>query len=132
MPRVIVLDTLAREGLELLAGAAGIEHEVRTGLAGEELRAALAEAVWAISHTKDNYLSAQFHRLARRIGKKKAIVAVSHSLLVIIYHVLRDHTDYHDLGSTFFETMDKERLRSSAVRRLQSLGYTVTLEEVSA
>lgn len=94
------------------------------------LRAALAEAVWVISHTKDNYLSAQYHRLARRIGKKKAIVAVSHSLLVIIYHMLRDHTDYRDLGSTYFETRDKERLRSSAVRRLESLGYTVTLEEV--
>jgi transposase len=96
------------------------------------LRAALAEAVWVISHTKDNYLSAQYHRLARRIGKKKAIVAVSHSLLVIIYHLLRDQTDYRDLGSTYFETRDKEQLRSSAVRRLESLGYTVTLEEESA
>jgi transposase len=96
------------------------------------LRAALAEAVWAISHTKDNYLSAQYHRLARRIGKKKAIVAVSHSLLVIIYHMLRDQTDYRDLGSTYFETLDKERLRSSAIRRLEALGYKVTLEEVPA
>jgi len=91
------------------------------------LRAALAEAVWVISHTKNNYLSAQYHRLARRIGKKKAIVAVSPSLLVIIYHMLRDQTDYHDLGSTYFETLDKERLCSSAVRRLESLGYDVTL-----
>ncbi|MFL5698438.1 MAG: IS110 family transposase [Ktedonobacteraceae bacterium] len=96
------------------------------------LHAALAEAVWAISHTKDNYLSAQYHRLAHRIGKKKAIVAVSHSLLIIIYHMLRDQSDYRDLGSTFFETRDKEHLRVSAVRRLQSLGYTVTLEEVPA
>jgi len=91
------------------------------------LRAALAEGVWALSHTKDNYLSAQYHRLARRIGKKKAIVAVSHSLLVIIYHMLRDQTDYRDLGSTYFETLDQERLRTSAVRRLESLGYDVTL-----
>jgi transposase len=99
------------------------------------LRAILAEAVWAISHTKDNYLSAQYHRLARRIGKKKAIVAVSHSLLIIIYYMLRDQTDYRDLGSTYFETRDKERLRSSALRRLESLGYRVTLqvqEEVPA
>ena len=73
-----------------------------------------------ISHTKDNYLSAQYHRLARRIGKKKAIVAVSHSLLVIIYQMLRDQTDYRDLGSTYFETLDKERLRSSAIRRLEA------------
>ena len=91
------------------------------------LRAALAEGVWALSHTKNNYLSAKYHRLARRIGKKKAIVAVSHSLLIIIYHMLRDQTDYRDLGSTYFETLDQERLRTSAVRRLESLGYDVTL-----
>ena len=92
----------------------------------------LAEVVWVISHTKDNYLSAQYHRLARRIGKKKAIVALSHSLLVIISHMLREQTDYRDLGSTYFETRDNEHLRTSEVRRLESLGYTVTLEEVPA
>ena len=110
----------------------GKRMQAPTTKGNTHLRAALAEAVWALSHTKDNYLSAQYHRLARRIGKKKAIVAVSHSLLVIIYHLLRDQTDYRDLGSTYFETLDKERLRTSAVRRLESLGYSVTLEEVSA
>jgi transposase len=94
------------------------------------LRAALAEVVWVIAHMKDNYLSAQYHRLARRIGKKKAIVAVSHSLLTIIYHLLRDQSDYRDLGATYFETLDKERLRAAAQRRLEALGYKVTLEEV--
>lgn len=96
------------------------------------LRAVLAEAVWAISHTKDNYLSAQYHRLARRIGAKRAIVAVSHSLLVIIYHMLRANQDYHDLGAHFFETLDTTRLRDSAVRRLEALGYKVTLQEEGA
>jgi transposase len=110
----------------------GKRMQAPTTKGNTHLRAALAEAVWAISHTKDNYLSAHYHRLARRIGKKKAIVAVSHSVLIIIYHMLRDQTDYHDLGSTYFETLDKERLRSSAVRRLESLGYTVTLGEVPA
>lgn len=93
------------------------------------LRAVLAEAVWVISHTKDNYLSAQYHRLARRIGKKRAIVAVSHSLLVIIYHMLRANQDYHDLGPHFFETLDTTRQRETAVRRLEALGYKVMLEE---
>ena len=86
--------------------------------------------VWVISHTHGNYLSAQYHRLARRIGKKKAIVAVSHSVLVIIYHLLRDEQDYHDLGPDFFERLDSTRQRDSAVRRLQALGYKVTLEEL--
>lgn len=100
-----------------------------TNKGNAHLRAVLAEAVWVISHTCDNYLSAQYHRLARRIGKKRAIVAVSHSLLVIIYHLLRDNEEYHDLGPHFFEQLDSQRQRTSAVRRLEALGYKVTLEE---
>jgi transposase len=95
------------------------------------LRAALAEVVWVISHMNGNYLSAQYHRLARRIGKKKAVVAVSHSVLTIIYHLLSEQSDYQDLGATYFESLDKERLRAGAMRRLESLGYKVTLEEVA-
>ena len=94
------------------------------------LRAVLAEVVWVISHTHGNYLSAQYHRLARRIGKKKAIVATSHSVLVIIYHLLRDEQAYRELGADFFERLDSTRQRDSAVRRLQALGYKVTLEEL--
>ncbi len=94
------------------------------------LRAVLAEVVWVISRTKGNYLSAQYHRLARRIGKKRAIVAVSHSLIVIIYHMLRDEQDYHDLGPDFFERLESTRQRDWAVHRLQALGYKVTLEEI--
>ncbi len=95
------------------------------------LRAVLAEVVWVISHTKDNYLSAQYHRLAHRIGKKKAIVAVSHSLVTIIYHLFQDNEDYHELGSHYFETLDTTRQRDTAVRRLQALGYKVSLEEIT-
>ena len=84
---------------------------------------------------KDNYLSTQYHRFARRIGKKKAVIVVSHSIIVIIYHLLRNKEPYSDLGATYFETLDKERIEKAAVRRLQGLGYKVTLqpqEEVSA
>ncbi len=75
------------------------------------MRAVLVEVVWNISRMKNNYLSAKSHRLARRLGKLKAAIAVAHSLLVIIYHVLRD----------------KERLTRQALRRLEALGYAVTL-----
>lgn len=93
------------------------------------LRAVLAQVAWAIAHTRDNSLSAQYHRLARRIGKQRAIVAVCHSVLVIIYHLLRDSQDYQDLGPHFFETLDTQRQRDSAVRRLEALGSQVTLGE---
>jgi transposase len=107
----------------------------RINQGNKRLKAALAEVVWVLSHMKDNYLSAQYHRLARRLGKQKAVMAVAHSLLVIIYHMLRDKQPYRDLGATFFETREKERVVKGALRRLEGLGYTVTLqpqEEVSA
>jgi transposase len=108
----------------------GKRLKAHTNKGNRHWRAVLAEVVWVISHTSGNYLSAQYHRLARRIGKLKAIVAVSHSLLVIIYHLLRDHEDYHELSADFFERLDGTRQRDSAVRRLQALGYKVTLEEL--
>ncbi len=107
----------------------GKRLKAHTNKGNQHLRATLAEVVWVISHTKDNYLSAQYHRLVRRIGEKRAIVAVSHSLLVIIYHLLRTNQDYHDLGPHFFETLDTTRQRDTAVRRLEALGYNVTLQE---
>jgi transposase len=73
------------------------------------LRAVLIEVVWNISRMKDNYLSAQYHRLARRLGKLKAAIAVAHSLLIIIYHVLSDKQPYRDLGSDYFDSLAKER-----------------------
>ena len=91
------------------------------------LRAVLVEAVWNISRMKENYLSAQYHRLARRLGKLQAAIAVAHSLLIVIYHVLRDKKPYHDLGADYFDSLDKERLTRQALRRLEALGYAVTL-----
>jgi len=107
----------------------GKRHRASTTKGNTHVQAVLAEVVWVISHTKDNYLSAQYHRLAHRIGKQRAIVAVSHSVLVIIYHMLRANQDYHDLGPHYFQTLDSTRQRDWAVRRLQALGYQVTLED---
>jgi len=91
------------------------------------LRAMLGEVAWIISRMKDNYLSAQYHRIARRRGKQKAIVAVSHSILVIIYHMLRDKKPYSDLGADYFDKLDTARIERHHVRRLEQLGYTVRL-----
>lgn len=91
------------------------------------LRSALVEAAWATVRTR-TYLSAQFHRLAPRIGAKRAIVAVAHSILVIIYHILKDGVPYHDLGHDYFQRRNPERVRHRAVCQLESLGYNVILE----
>jgi transposase len=96
------------------------------------LRAVLGEVAWAISHTKDNYLSAQFHRIARRRGKQKAVVAVSHSVLIILYHMLREDKPYSDLGPDYFERLEATRIERYHVRQLEQLGYTVTLTPAPA
>ena len=96
------------------------------------LRTILTEVAWAIAHTKGNYLAAQYQRLAQRLGAKKAAMAVAHSVLRIIYHLLRDGTAYTDLGADYFEELDKKKIECHHVRRLEQLGYTVTLTAAQA
>lgn len=96
------------------------------------LRQALIEAAHGASHTKDTYLSSQYRRLVGRRGKKRALVAVGHSLLVIAYHVLNRQATYVELGSNYFDQLHRCRLEQNLVQRLQKLGYTVTLEANSA
>lgn len=109
--------------------SAGKRLRSRTRKGNRWLRRALAEAAWAASHTKDSYLGAQYRRLAARRGKKRALLAVGHSLLVIMYRVLKDKVAYKDLGADFFDRVQPERLRRYLVKRLERLGYTVTLAE---
>jgi transposase len=94
------------------------------------LRAMLGECAWSASRKRGTYLAAQYHRLARRRGPPKAVVAVAHRILVIAYHVLRDREPYGDLGAAYFERLDQRAARQRQryhVPRLQQLGYTVTL-----
>jgi len=93
------------------------------------LRAALVEAAWAASHTKGS-LGAQYHRLARRRGKKKAAVAVAHSLLVIAYHILKEGPTYRELGHDYFDKRDTARLQRRLIARLESLGLRVPVESL--
>jgi transposase len=92
----------------------------------------LIECAWAAACSRDTYLSAQSWRLARRIGKKKAAVAVGHSILVIAWHLLTEDCDYADLGGDYFVRRDTDRQRQRAVAQLQALGYRVVLEPVAA
>jgi transposase len=100
------------------------------------LRAALGAAVWAVSHTKSSYLAAQFARIARRRGTCKAVMAVAHTILVIIsavvYAVVRDHTPDTDLGPNSFDRLDQARVERHQVRRLEQLGDSVIRAPSSA
>jgi transposase len=91
------------------------------------LRTTLVQAAWAASRTKNSYFRAQFRRLVGRRGKKRAIVAVAHSLLIVVYHVLLTNHAYEDLGVDYFDKLNEDRIVRSHVRRLEKLGYAVAL-----
>jgi transposase len=107
--------------------SAGKRIRNRTTKGNRWLRRALTEAAWAASHTKKSYLRAQYRRLAPRRGKKRALVAVGHTLLGIIYHLLKEPIKYQDLGEDYFDKLKPEQFRRYLVKRLEGLGYEVTL-----
>jgi transposase len=96
------------------------------------LRRCLCQAAWAVSTKKNNYLSALYRRLAARRGVKRATIAVAHNLLIIAYYILRDHTCYQDLGPDYFDRLNPEGLRRRLTKRLEGLGFKVTLEPVAS
>ena len=90
----------------------------------------MVQAAWAASHTKKTYLSSQYRRLAGRRGKKRAIVAVGHTMLVMMYHMLKEGMDYQELGHDYLDKLELQRLTRYLVERLQSLVHEVTLRPV--
>jgi transposase len=112
--------------------SAGKRLSGRTRFANRTLRAALVESARGAIRKRDCYLAAQYRRLVKRRGDKKAIVAVAHSILVIAYHVLRDGVSYRELGGDYFERLNTDRLTRYHTKRLAALGYTVTLAKHAA
>lgn len=92
------------------------------------LRRSLSEAAWAASLAKDSYFAAQFRRIAARRGKNRSLLAVAHSLLTVIYHVLKTKVEYQDLGADYFDRQDPERLQRRLIARLESLGLEVKIQ----
>ncbi len=111
--------------------SAGKRRSGQTTKGSTYLRAAVTQAAWAASHTKDTYLAAQYHQLIRRMGKNKALVAVGHSLLVIIYHVLAERADYRELGGDYFDRQHQQKQQQRLIKKLEALGLKVTVETLA-
>jgi transposase len=108
--------------------SAGKRRSGKTRKGSPWLRRALVEAAHAAGRTKTTYLGAQYRRLVARKGKKRAAVAVAHSILTIVYHVLTDRQPYADLGGDYFDRRDQQAVQRRLVHRLEALGYTVSLQ----
>jgi transposase len=112
--------------------SAGKRLSGRTRKGSPWLRTALIEAAQAASRTRGTYLAAQYRRLAARRGRKRALVAVGHAILVMVYHLLTRQTCYQELGAQYFDERDRQAVERRLVRRLQGLGYKVSLDPAAA
>lgn len=109
--------------------SAGKQRSGRTNPANVWLTDALIQAAWAAARSKNTWLAARFWRLARRIGKKKALVAVAHSIVVAIWHMHTNACDYTDLGLEWWDQRSNPNRETARLkRRLEALGHRVTLE----
>jgi transposase len=108
--------------------SAGKHRSGKTGHGNNWLRSVLVEVAWAAVRVKDGYFSGLYHRLAGRRGKKRAIVAVAHSILVTIYSMLKNNTVYQDLGARFHDLLNPQQVIRRAISRIEGLGYKVTIE----
>ena len=108
--------------------SAGKRKSGKTGHGNPWLHSVLVEVAWAAIRVKGGYYSSFYHRLAGRRGKKRAIVAVAHSILVTIYSMLKNNTIYQDLGESFHDLLNPEQVLRRAIKRIERLGYKVSVE----
>jgi transposase len=109
--------------------SAGKRKSGRAAKGNKWLRRALVESAYAASRKKDSYLAAQFARLARG-GKKRAAVAVGHTILVAAYHILKEEVDYKDLGGDYFQKRNEEKTTRRLIKQLEQFGYQVELRRL--
>lgn len=112
--------------------SAGKRKSGKTTDGNKYLRSSLVEAAHAASRCKNTYLAAQYRRIAARRGSKRAAVAVGHTILVMIYHILTTKQPYQELGANYFDNLRKNAIVKRAVKQLESLGYKICLEEIVA
>ncbi len=112
--------------------SAGKRYSGKTRKGSPWLRVLLIQAAHAAGRTRGTYLASQYRRLAARRGSKRAAVAVGHTILVMVYHLLREGTEYEDLGPSYFDERDRVAVERRLVRRLEQLGYRVSLEQAQA
>jgi transposase len=112
--------------------SAGKVRSTRVRPGNAHLKGALGMAAFGAARTKGSYLQARYKRLTARRGPMKALIAVEHSIITAIWHMLTDNVPYHELGGDYFTRRDPERAARRAVTRLNELGYRVTLDPMEA
>lgn len=108
--------------------SAGKRRNGRTRKGNKILKSTLVECAQSAIRKKDSFLYAQYQRISMRKGKKRAIVAVAHTMLIAIYHMINENKEYKDLGSDFYNKFNKEKKANAYIKKLKELGYNIQLQ----
>lgn len=112
--------------------SAGKRYSGATGHGNRWLRTVLVQAAWAAVKVKKSYFNSFYHRLAARRGKKRAIFAVAHRILIALYHMLKKQEPFKDLGASYLDERNKPKLLNRMKHRIEQLGFRVVLEPILA
>jgi len=110
--------------------SAGKRHSGKTTQGNKWLKGTLTEAAWSASKTKGTYLNSRYKRLASRRGKKRASLAIAHTILIMAYHVIKEQCTYKELGGDYFDRLNEEHLVKRLSSRIQALGYKVEVQKL--
>jgi transposase len=91
----------------------------------------LTQCAWAASRTKNTYLRAKYHSLVGRRGKKRALIAVGHKILVMAYHIIKNGVPYKELGKDYLLHRRADKIVKNHIKRLRDLGYEVELKKAA-
>jgi len=108
--------------------SAGKQKSGKTRRGNQAVRRFLCQAAWAASRSRKTYLAAQFRRFSKRLGRKRSLIAVAHTMLTIAYHLLQRKQSYQELGPDYFERFQTQSIQKNLVRRLERLGNKVILQ----
>lgn len=112
--------------------SAGKKKSGRTTHGSKCLKATLTESAWAASRKKDTYLQSKYQSLVGRRGKKRALIAVGHKILISAYHIIKEKSAYRELGATYLDSLrNRKRTVDYLTKRLENLGYRATLEAIA-
>ena len=113
--------------------SAGKRLSGRTRKGNRWLRRAFCQMAWAATRKKGSYFKTQYRRLLGRRGKQRALLAVAHTLVTVVYHLLKTpQLEYRELGEDYFDRRDAEQTKRSLIKRLDKLGYNVTITPKAA
>ena len=109
--------------------SAGKRHSGRSTPGNKWLKSGLIESAWGASRTTGTYLQARYRRLASRRGKKRATLALGHTILIMAYHIVKQQCTYNELGADYFDRLNEQHLVKRLTSRLEMLGYEVKIKK---